>query len=74
MNLADPRDTCGGLQTLETVRHWCDDAVCLLAPKYFWAIGQFYEDFKQVEDEEVLEILRTFAHAAAPNLAIGKRG
>ena len=57
---------------LETVRQWCDDAVCLLAPKYFWAIGQFYEDFKQVEDEEAVEILRTFAHAAPANPAIGR--
>jgi predicted phosphoribosyltransferase len=54
---------------LETVRQWCDDAVCLLAPKYFWAIGQFYENFKQVEDEEVVNILRTFAHAASANPA-----
>jgi predicted phosphoribosyltransferase len=56
---------------LETVRHWCDDAVCLLAPKYFWAIGQFYEDFKQVEDEEAVKILAAFAQPAPANLASG---
>jgi putative phosphoribosyl transferase len=42
---------------LEEVRHWCDDAVCLLSPDEFWAIGQFYEDFTQVEDEQVIELL-----------------
>ena len=50
---------------LVTVRHWCDEVVCLLAPPYFWAIGQFYEDFTQVEDEEAVEILRKFAPVAA---------
>jgi predicted phosphoribosyltransferase len=40
-----------------------------LSPKYFWAIGQFYEDFKQVEDEEVVKILAAFAHAATANPA-----
>jgi len=46
---------------LAEVRRWCDDVVCLLAPEEFWAIGQFYEDFTQVEDEEVIQILREFA-------------
>jgi predicted phosphoribosyltransferase len=46
---------------LEDVRPWCDDVACLLAPEDFWAIGQFYEDFRQVEDEEVLGLLRAAA-------------
>lgn len=50
---------------LEMVRQWCDDVVCLLAPRSFWAIGQFYEDFSQVEDEQVVELLRAFAPAGA---------
>lgn len=48
---------------LAEVRRWCDDVVCLLAPEHFWAIGQFYEDFTQVEDEEVVQLLREFAPA-----------
>jgi len=48
---------------LVEVRRWCDEVVCLLAPEEFWAIGRFYEDFTQVEDEQVLEILRQFAPA-----------
>jgi predicted phosphoribosyltransferase len=46
---------------LEEVRRWCDDVVCLLSTEEFWAIGQFYEDFTQVEDEEVLALLRQAA-------------
>jgi predicted phosphoribosyltransferase len=45
---------------LVEVRRWCDDAVCLLTPEMFWAVGQFYEDFAQVEDEEVVRLLREF--------------
>ena len=45
----------------------CDDVVCLLAPRSFWAIGQFYEDFTQVADEEVIELLRRSEfHAREP--------
>jgi predicted phosphoribosyltransferase len=48
---------------LKKVSHWCDDVVCLLSPREFWAVGQFYEDFRPVEDEEVVAILREFAPA-----------
>jgi predicted phosphoribosyltransferase len=48
---------------LAEVRRWCDDVVCLLTPEEFRAIGQFYEDFTQVEDEEVVALLREFAPA-----------
>ena len=47
--------------SLAEARRWCDDVVCLLHPEAFWAIGQFYEDFTQVEDEQVLQLLRSFA-------------
>lgn len=45
---------------ISEVRHWCDEVVCLLLPDDFWAIGQFYRDFTQVEDEEVIRLLRSF--------------
>jgi predicted phosphoribosyltransferase len=48
---------------LEEVRRWCDDVVCLLTPQEFWAVGEFYLDFSQIEDEEVVELLRTSAVA-----------
>lgn len=48
-------------ERLAEVRRWCDDAVCLLAPALFYAVGQFYQDFRQVDDDEVVELLRQFA-------------
>jgi hypothetical protein len=35
-----------------------DEVVCLLVPAYLYAIGQFFLDFEQVDDQEVMDILR----------------
>ncbi len=43
--------------SLELVRPYCDEVVCLEAPREFYAVGQFYREFSQVEDEEVVELL-----------------
>ena len=51
----------GSPERLEEIRRWCDDLVCLDAPEEFWAIGQFYKDFTQVEDSQVLDLLRKAA-------------
>lgn len=45
--------------SLELVRAYADDVVCLHAPEIFFAVGQFYRSFPQVEDEEVAALLRT---------------
>jgi putative phosphoribosyl transferase len=52
-------------ERLREVRRHCDEMICLLAPRSFWAIGQFYADFTQVEDQEAVELLRTAAPAEA---------
>jgi hypothetical protein len=58
---------------LEEVRRWCDEVVCLDCPHDFRAIGQFYQDFRQVEDEEVLAILRRFTSVPEQAAAAGSR-
>jgi len=35
-----------------------NEVICLLAPANFQAVGQFYEEFDQVNDNEVIEILK----------------
>jgi len=35
-----------------------DEVVCLYTPELFWAVGQFYQDFPQTEDTEVMKILQ----------------
>jgi len=44
--------------SLERVRAYADELVCLEAPEEFFAVGQFYREFSQVEDEEVVALLR----------------
>ena len=43
--------------TLEKVGEKSDEVVCLHAPENFQAVGQFYADFGQVEDDEVIALL-----------------
>ncbi|MET9885618.1 phosphoribosyltransferase [Streptomyces sp. NPDC006430] len=61
-------------QALELLRHEADDVVCLSAPHRFTAVGQWYEDFSQVGDEEVAALLAAAARArpAAPQRARGR--
>jgi putative phosphoribosyl transferase len=32
--------------------------VCLEQPEFFYAVGQWYQDFRQISDEEVQDLLR----------------
>jgi predicted phosphoribosyltransferase len=43
--------------SLEKVRPYADEVVCLAAPPEFHAVSQFYGSFPQVEDEEVMRLL-----------------
>lgn len=47
-----PPDTLGLLQKE------VDRVVCLLTPDNFYAVGQFYENFDQTSDEEVVKIMK----------------
>jgi len=43
--------------TIESLRPEVDEVVCLGTPLLFAAVGQFYEDFRQTTDEEVVRLL-----------------
>jgi putative phosphoribosyl transferase len=45
--------------SLTELRREADDMVCLEVDSVFGAIGLYYRDFRQVSDEEVIEILRS---------------
>jgi putative phosphoribosyl transferase len=47
----------GAAETCREFEHEVDETVCVLAPEWFQAVGQFYEDFSQTSDEEVRELL-----------------
>jgi predicted phosphoribosyltransferase len=44
--------------TLAKVEDLADEVVCLETPEFFQAVGQFYGHFPQVEDDEVIDILK----------------
>jgi len=44
---------------LKGVHRFCDEIICLLCPQDFWAIGQFYKDFSQLDDEQTVEWFRS---------------
>ncbi len=44
-------------ETIRSLRQEVDKVICLSTPEPFYAIGQFYEEFEQVEDEEVIRLL-----------------
>jgi predicted phosphoribosyltransferase len=65
-----PRATC------QLLRHEVDELVCAYTTESFYGVGQFYQDFSQVSDEEVVALLdravlqkRDSKEAVAPVLA-----
>jgi putative phosphoribosyl transferase len=44
--------------TLNRIAMEADETVCLEAPEDFFAVGQFFLNFPQVTDDEVVELLR----------------
>ncbi len=49
-----PRDT------LEQMREDADEIVCLSVPEPFGSVGNFYDDFRQTEDSEVISLLNIY--------------
>ena len=46
-------------ETVQRLRPLLSELVVLEIPEYFHAVGESYQDFKQVEDEQVVRLLRT---------------
>lgn len=47
----------GPSSTILELKQIADRVVCLYIPEYFQAIGQFFQNFNQVSDEEVIQLL-----------------
>ncbi|MHB9095558.1 MAG: phosphoribosyltransferase [Eubacteriales bacterium] len=43
--------------TVQALRETVDELVCLQKPELFYAVGQFYTDFDQTSDAEVIQLL-----------------
>jgi putative phosphoribosyl transferase len=42
---------------VESVAGIVDHIICLESPASFYAVGQFYDDFRQTSDDEVRQLL-----------------
>ncbi len=62
----------GSSQACSRVRSEADECVCLAVPEPFFAVGEWYDDFRQVTDAEVLEILE-HRHNHVDSFALGRR-
>ena len=49
----------------EELHDECDQFVCLEIPEPFFAVGEWYQDFSQTSDDEVIALLRRAAPATA---------
>jgi len=47
------------VQTLEIIKGLADEVVCLEVPEVFYAVGQFFLEFPQVTDEQVIAALQS---------------
>ena len=44
-------------EAVERLRSVADEVFCVLVPRRLFAVGQFYEDFRQTTDDEVVQAL-----------------
>ncbi|MFD6112189.1 phosphoribosyltransferase family protein [Streptomyces yangpuensis] len=56
------------------LREETDEVVCLSAPRAFLAVGEWYRDFSQTSDEEVVSLLAQAAAGRRPARAVGSVG
>lgn len=49
--------------TIERLRREADEVVCIATPRLFGTIGAFYEDFQQLTDEAVVDLVRRATHS-----------
>src|SRR3990167_6137515 len=46
----------GPSDTIERLKKYADELICLYEPEMFRAVGQFYKNFDQVDDQEALKL------------------
>jgi len=57
----------GAKESLVRLAGYTDGVLCLKAPEYFVAVGQFYSDFPQVTDKEVVRELTRYNKTSGIN-------
>jgi len=63
----------GPLDTCEELAKEADDAICLSTPPFFQAVGQYYENFSQISDDEVRELLTRAAQEISREKSVSQQ-
>jgi predicted phosphoribosyltransferase len=53
----------GAHDSIEALRSEVDEVVCLSVPEDFGALGYYYDDFRQLSDQDVIDILKRLSPA-----------
>jgi predicted phosphoribosyltransferase len=56
-------------ETIAALRDECDEVIVLATPVPFWAVGRFYTQFDQTQDDQVIRLLRAAEEKFADALA-----
>jgi predicted phosphoribosyltransferase len=64
----------GSPERADMLRAEADRVECLIEDPALFAVGQYYVDFRTVEDDEVLQILADYHKSAAEEALPAKRG
>ncbi len=48
----------GSPEAVSRLQRKADEVICLDVPEFFMAIGQFYQQFEQVDDDEAIRLLK----------------
>jgi predicted phosphoribosyltransferase len=51
----------GPPETCREMAEEADEAICVIAPEFFHAVGQYYDNFAQTTDDEVRDLLKCAA-------------
>jgi putative phosphoribosyl transferase len=52
----------GAAETCKLFEHEVDEVICGMVPEDFVAVGRWYKEFRQITDEEVIELLNNVSH------------
>jgi putative phosphoribosyl transferase len=45
-------------RSVRMLEEYADEVICLYTPEFFQAVGQFYQDFRDVSEEDVMDLLQ----------------
>ena len=57
-------------ESCEALTREADDVVCVMTPRPLWSIGQWYDDFTQLTDQEVCGLLERHACSESEREAV----